>query len=227
MGDGDDLFTRGPADGNDRIEGGSGHRQISATGTRPTSRSRFRACWRARACCSGSRARPTRAASRPSPWHPFAGTDNVTVRDLSGTATTKVDVTLETADLRVDTVTVIGTQGDDSIKAATNGTTQTVSGLPATVNVHQPRARREGRDRRPRRRGHDRRHRPRPRQRPADPQGRRGQRHDHRLVRATTRSRAASASTSRSWAAAWTRSPGGRATATTSSRARAARTSCR
>jgi hypothetical protein len=62
----------------------------------------------------------------------------VTVRDLSGTATTKVDVTLSTADLRVDTVTAIGTQGADSIKATTNGTTQTISGLPATVNVVNP-----------------------------------------------------------------------------------------
>ena len=70
--------------------------------------------------------------------NPFGGTDNVTVRDLSGTATTKVDVALKTADLRVDTVTVIGTQGADSIKAATSGTTQTISGLPATVNVVDP-----------------------------------------------------------------------------------------
>ena len=35
-------------------------------------------------------------------------------------------------------MTAIGTQGADSIKAATNGTTQTISGLPATVNVVNP-----------------------------------------------------------------------------------------
>ena len=70
--------------------------------------------------------------------NPFGGTDNVTVRDLSGTATTKVDVRLNTADLRVDSLTVIGTQGVDSIKATTSGTTHTVSGLPATVNLIDP-----------------------------------------------------------------------------------------
>jgi Ca2+-binding RTX toxin-like protein len=70
--------------------------------------------------------------------NPLAGTDNVTVRDLGGTATTKIDVNLSTADLRVDTVTAIGTQGADSIKATTNGTTQTIGGLPATVDVLNP-----------------------------------------------------------------------------------------
>ena len=91
--------------------------------------------------------------------NPFGGTDNVTVRDLGGTATTKVDVRLNTADLRVDTLTVIGTQGLDTIKAASSGTTHTVSGLPATVNLIDPERGDEVRDRRPRRRRHDRRHR--------------------------------------------------------------------
>ena len=95
LGDGDDLFTRGPADGIDRVEGGAGDGHAQRVRQRaPTSRSRSRACWRARACCTGSPARPTRAASRHVSVHPFGGTDNVTVRDLSGTATTKVDVTL-------------------------------------------------------------------------------------------------------------------------------------
>ena len=70
--------------------------------------------------------------------NPFGGTDNVTIRDLGGTATTKVDVRLNTADLRVDTLTVIGTQGLDKIKATSSGTTHTVSGLPATVNLIDP-----------------------------------------------------------------------------------------
>ena len=70
--------------------------------------------------------------------NPFGGTDNITVRDLGGTATTKVDLFLNTADLGVDHVTVIGTQGDDTIKASTSGTTHTVTGLPATVNVLNP-----------------------------------------------------------------------------------------
>ena len=70
--------------------------------------------------------------------NPFGGLDNVTVRDLKGTATTKVDLVMNTADLRVDNLTVHGTQGDDSIKAITTGTRHAVTGLPATVEVVNP-----------------------------------------------------------------------------------------
>ena len=70
--------------------------------------------------------------------NPFAGTDVVTVGDLSGTATKAVRVPSSISDLRVDTVTVTGTQGADSIKLASNGTTQTVGGLPYAVHVLAP-----------------------------------------------------------------------------------------
>ena len=196
MGDGDDLATRGPADGIDRIEGGSGTDRISATGSAADESIEVQGLLARTRVLFGFTGSADTGGIETVAVAPFAGTDNVTVRDLSGTATTKVDVTLSTADLRVDTVTAIGTQGADSIKAATNGTTQTISGLPATVNVLNPERgekvaidARDGadtieatglaRD-----------------TRPADPQGRRRQRHDHRLARATTRSRAASASTS-------------------------------
>ena len=113
--------------------------------------------------------------------NPQAGTDFVTVRDLSGTATDTVNLQLNTPDLRTDTVTVTGTQGNDAIKAATTANTHVVSGLPATVNVQNPERGQklviDARD------GDDTvdadRHRP--RHGSAGPQGRRGQGHDHRL----------------------------------------------
>ena len=84
LGDGDDFFTRG-AGGRHRPRRGRRRRPTRSArpAARPTSRSTSRACWRARACCTGSPARPTRAASRPSPCTRSRGTDNVTVRDLT------------------------------------------------------------------------------------------------------------------------------------------------
>ena len=168
------------------------------------------------------------AASSRSSWTRSAGTDNVTVRDLGGTATTKVDRrSHRLADLRVDTLTVIGTQGDDTIKADDERDDAHRQRAAGDRQRRQPRAgqklaidARDGDDTIDAQRHHQ-------GQAPADPQGRRRQGHDHRLPRRRHRSPAASASTSPSWAAAWTRSPGARATAATSSRARPARTSCR
>ena len=138
MGDDDDLATRGPADGIDRIEGGTGTDRISATGSAADESIEVQGLLARTRVLFGFTGSADTGGIETVAVAPFAGTDNVTVRDLSGTATTKVDVTLSTADLRVDTVTAIGTQGADSIKAATNGTTQTISGLPATVNVLNP-----------------------------------------------------------------------------------------
>ena len=66
------------------------------------------------------------------------GTDRVTVLDLAGTATRTVNVHSSDADQRVDTVVIGGSQGNDTIKATTSGTTETVSGLAATVNLVRP-----------------------------------------------------------------------------------------
>ena len=138
LGDGDDLFSRGPADGIDRVEGGAGADTLSATGSAADESIDVQGLLARTRVLYGFTGSADTGGIETVKVLPLAGTDNVTVRDLSGTATTKVDVTLSTADLRVDTVTAIGTQGADSIKATTNGTTQTISGLPATVNVVNP-----------------------------------------------------------------------------------------
>jgi Ca2+-binding RTX toxin-like protein len=61
------------------------------------------------------------------------GADKITVNDLSGTDTTGVVVDLGPADLKVDNVTIHGTQGADSIKATATSISHDITGLPATV----------------------------------------------------------------------------------------------
>jgi Ca2+-binding RTX toxin-like protein len=138
LGDGDDSFTRGPADGLDRVEGGAGTDRISASGGAGDDSIDVQGLLARTRVLFGFTGSADLGGVETVAVNPLAGTDGVTVRDLKGTATTKVDVTLSTADLRVDTVTVTGTQGADSIKAITSGATQTIGGLPATVNVLNP-----------------------------------------------------------------------------------------
>ena len=93
-------FTRAPADGHDRIEGGAG---------RPPQRGRHRGddfievqglLARTRLLYGFTGSADMGGVEQIS-TNPFGGTDYVTVRDLSGTATTKVDVRMGSADLRV------------------------------------------------------------------------------------------------------------------------------
>jgi hypothetical protein len=71
----------------------------------------------------------------------LGGTDSVTVSDLTGTGLTNVNVDLAAAiggatpDGLADTVQVIGTKGDDTIRAAADGGAVSVTGLAATVRV--------------------------------------------------------------------------------------------
>ena len=135
LGDGDDRFSRTVADGQDRIEGGSGFDQLSAAGTESDDFIEVQGLLARTRLLYGFTGSADMGGVEHITANPFGGTDNITVRDLGGTATTKVDLFLSTADLRVDHVTVIGTQGDNTIKATTSSTTHTVTGLPATVNV--------------------------------------------------------------------------------------------
>jgi Ca2+-binding RTX toxin-like protein len=61
------------------------------------------------------------------------GADKITVNDLSGTDTIGVVVDLGPADLKVDSVTISGTQGADSIKTTATSFSHDITGLPATV----------------------------------------------------------------------------------------------
>jgi hypothetical protein len=138
LGDGNDLFTRGPTDGIDRVEGGNGTDEISASGTQADESIDVQGLLTRTRVLFGFTGSADMGGVETVGVLPLAGTDNVTVRDLAGTATKTVNLMLNSADLRVDTATVTGTQGNDSIKLATNGVMQAVSGLPATVNVVNP-----------------------------------------------------------------------------------------
>lgn len=69
------------------------------------------------------------------------GTDSVTVNDVRGTDLDRVDIDLaaalgaSTGDPQADVVTVVGTDGDDSIAADANGAAVDVSGLAAFVRI--------------------------------------------------------------------------------------------
>ena len=138
LGDGDDRYSRTVADGIDRIEGGNGFDQLSASGTESDDSISIQGLLARTRFLYGFTGSADMGSVEYITTNPFGGTDNVTVGDLKGTATTKVDVSMNTADLRSDDLTVRGTQGNDSIKATSNGTTHTVSGLPATVEVVNP-----------------------------------------------------------------------------------------
>jgi len=138
MGDGNDFFIRGRVDGHDRVEGGAGIDQISAFGTAEDESIDIQGLLARTRVLFGFVGEADMGGVERVSVNPQAGTDFVTVRDLSGTATDTVNLQLNTPDLRTDTVTVTGTHGNDAIKASTTANTHVVSGLPATVNVQNP-----------------------------------------------------------------------------------------
>ncbi len=138
MGDGNDFFIRGRVDGHDRVEGGAGIDQITAFGTAEDESIDIQGLLARTRVLFGFVGEADMGGVERVSVNPQAGTDFVTVRDLSGTATDTVNLQLNTPDLRTDTVTVTGTHGNDAIKAATTADTHVVSGLPATVNVQNP-----------------------------------------------------------------------------------------
>jgi len=71
----------------------------------------------------------------------LGGTDSVTVNDVAQSDLQRVDVDLagalgsSSSDGLADTVTVVGTKGDDAIAATADGAAVEVSGLPALVRI--------------------------------------------------------------------------------------------
>ena len=63
------------------------------------------------------------------------GGDNITVGDLSGTGVTQVALDLGAASGVKDTVTVNGTAGNDTINVVGTGTSVSVIGLAAQVDI--------------------------------------------------------------------------------------------
>ena len=142
MGRGDDVFVWDPGDGSDIIEGGPGSDTMVFNGS---AGSEVMA-----ATAVGERVRFTRDLGNivmdlndveGIDVRTLAGTDTVTVNDVRGTDLERVNVDLardlggSTGDAASDTVTVVGTDGDDSIVADANDDAVEVSGLAASVGI--------------------------------------------------------------------------------------------
>jgi hypothetical protein len=142
LGRGDDVFVWDPGDGSDVVEGGSGSDTMVFNGS---SGNEIMA-----ATANGGRVLFTRDLGNiimdiddveAIDVRALAGTDTVTVNDVRGTDLGRVDVDLanalggSTADGLADIVTVVGTDGNDSIAANANGTAVEVSGLAAFVRI--------------------------------------------------------------------------------------------
>ena len=121
LGDGDDVFLHQAIDGSDRVDGGAGQDMGSTGGTDNDDIIEVGS--------SGARTRVFGASSGSLELDrteqivvdPKAGTDNVIVHDLAGTPTSEVDRRFFAPDQRVDTLTVLGSTGPETIKATSSG----------------------------------------------------------------------------------------------------------
>ncbi|HEY1378773.1 MAG TPA: calcium-binding protein, partial [Gemmataceae bacterium] len=142
MGAGDDTFVWNPGDGNDVVEGQDGTDTLQFNGANVAEKINLSA--------NGGRLLFTRDVANivmdvndteRVNFVALGGADQITVGDLSGTDVTEVNLDLSnpagsgTGDGAADTVTVTGTNGADAIQVAGAGTSATVAGLHATVNV--------------------------------------------------------------------------------------------
>jgi Ca2+-binding RTX toxin-like protein len=140
LGAGDDTFQWDPGDGSDIVEGQDGADTMLFNGSAANERME--------ASANGGRVRFTRDVANivmdlndveSITARMLAGTDQLTVNDLSGTDVTSVLSDLNGAgggdDLAADDVIVNATQGDDVATVTGQGTDASVSGLPAVVSV--------------------------------------------------------------------------------------------
>ena len=142
LGSGDDVFVWDPGDGSDRFEGGAGSDTMVFNGADGNEVMAANA--------DGGRVRFTRVQGtivmdlddvEVIDVRALRGTDAITVGDVAGTDLRRVDINLaatqggSASDLVADTVTVLGTNGVDTIQASALGATAEVTGLAATVRV--------------------------------------------------------------------------------------------
>jgi Ca2+-binding RTX toxin-like protein len=147
MGAGDDSFTWDPGDGSDKVEGEAGsdtmvfngagaaeNFDLSANGNRL----RF---FRTQGAITMDTAGVERVDLRA-----LGGSDNTVVNDLSATDVRNIELDLETAigggagDGAVDTTTINGTGGNDTITIAPNADAVDVTGLAAAVKIEHSEA---------------------------------------------------------------------------------------
>jgi RTX calcium-binding nonapeptide repeat (4 copies) len=142
LGKGDDTFIWDPGDGSDVVEGDKGSDAMIFNGAAGNEIMAAKA--------NGGRVSFTRNLGgivmdldgiEAIDVNALGGTDAITVDDVSGTDLSRVDVDLASAlggsaaDGAADTVTVTGTDGNDTIAADANGAAVDVSGPPAAVRI--------------------------------------------------------------------------------------------
>jgi Ca2+-binding RTX toxin-like protein len=135
LGTGDDTFVWNPGDGSDTVEGGDGTDTLVFNGANVNENVNITA--------NHGRANFTRDVATITmdlngvehiAFNALGGADNITVGDLTGTGVTQVALDLGT-DGVTDTVTVDGSAGNDTISVVGSGTSVSVTGLAAQVNI--------------------------------------------------------------------------------------------
>src|SRR5215204_3127612 len=147
MGAGDDSFTWDPGDGSDKVEGEAGSDTMVFNGAAAAENFDFSA--------SGSRLRLFRtqgaitmdtAGVERVDLRALGGIDTSVVNDLSATDVKNIELDLETAigggagDGAVDTTTINGTGGNDTINIAPNAGAVDVTGLAAALKIEHSEA---------------------------------------------------------------------------------------
>jgi Ca2+-binding RTX toxin-like protein len=142
LGAGDDVMQWDPGDGSDTVEGQDGSDRMLFNGSAAAESFAVSA--------NGARVMFTRNVGNITmdlngiekiDVNALGGADTITVNDLSGTGVTEMNVNLAGAiggsagDAAADTVTVNGTAGNDIIDVFGAGTSVSVLGLPAQVNI--------------------------------------------------------------------------------------------
>lgn len=140
MGAGDDTFVWNPGDGSDIVEGQADHDAMIFNGSDQNETVNISA--------NGDRVRFTRDIGSITmdlndvervDFNALGGADKITVNDLSGTDLTELNLNLSATggagDNQADTVTINGTNDDDTIVASGSAGYATVVGLSAQINI--------------------------------------------------------------------------------------------
>src|SRR5215211_465145 len=140
LGAGDDAFVWNPGDGSDTVEGQDGADTLFFNGANIAEHIDISA--------NGGHARFTRDVAAITmdmndvetvAFRALGGADTITVRDLSGTDVTRVEIDLGASlgggDGAADSIAVDGTSAGDAIQVLGAGTSVSVTGLPALVGV--------------------------------------------------------------------------------------------
>ena len=147
LGSGDDSFTWDPGDGSDRVEGEAGTDTMVFNGAGGAENFDFSA--------NGNRLKFFRNVANITmdvddtervDLRALGGIDNTVVNDLSATDVKNIELDLETAigggagDGAVDTTTVNGTAGNDTVNIAPNAGAVDMTGLAATLKIEHSEA---------------------------------------------------------------------------------------